>query len=521
MSDQTTLFPSIGKIADETQRLPEQKKEGDSNVFAEPEGDEDRPVQEIESLCMKCREQGVTRMLLTSIPFFREVIVMSFRCEHCGFHNNEIQSAGSIRPEGVVYTVRVLSRDDLDRQIVKSATCTVEIPEFQLTLPPLRGQLTTVEGLIRDIVADLSADQPLRRVQNEAAYTKIEGILHGFKEILADSEDEEEESESTPRGPKFPKASQKDAPMPTFTVRLDDPSGNSFIEFVGSMADAKWNMRMYHRTRQQNVDLGLVSEEDVGPTPPPELANLADGEEGEVDEDRPITKGLEGENEEVYVFPGTCSSCGHHIHTLMKKVNIPYFKDILIMSTNCDRCGYRDNEVKSGSAISDQGKRITLKVEDREDLSRDILKSETCGLSIPEIDLVLQPGTLGGRFTTLEGILDQIYEELSEKVFAARDTVGEDNAFENFLEKLKKVKNAGRPFTVILDDPLANSFLQNLYAPDPDPNMEIVMYDRSWDQNEDLGLNDMKVEGYEGEAVAKAAAEAAGKREATKEHAKS
>lgn len=44
------------------------------------------------------------------------------------------------------------------------------------------------------------------------------------------------------------------------------------------------------------------------------------------------------------------------------------------MSTNCDHCGYRDNEVKSGSAISEKGKRITLKVEDKEDLSRDILK---------------------------------------------------------------------------------------------------------------------------------------------------
>ena len=44
------------------------------------------------------------------------------------------------------------------------------------------------------------------------------------------------------------------------------------------------------------------------------------------------------------------------------------------MSTNCEHCGYRDNEVKSGSAISLQGKRIILKCEDREDLSRDILK---------------------------------------------------------------------------------------------------------------------------------------------------
>jgi len=44
------------------------------------------------------------------------------------------------------------------------------------------------------------------------------------------------------------------------------------------------------------------------------------------------------------------------------------------MSTNCDKCGYRDNEIKSGGAISEKGKRITVKVEDREDLSRDILK---------------------------------------------------------------------------------------------------------------------------------------------------
>lgn len=133
------------------------------------------------------------------------------------------------------------------------------------------------------------------------------------------------------------------------------------------------------------------------------------------------------------------------------------------MSTNCDKCGYRDNEVKSGAAISEQGKRITLKVEDREDLSRDILKvgairrtlfwllwltihqSESCGLSIPEIELVLQAGTLGGRFTTLEGILDQVYEELSEKVFASGDAADDHHAFENFLKKLKAVCPLRRP----------------------------------------------------------------------------
>lgn len=44
------------------------------------------------------------------------------------------------------------------------------------------------------------------------------------------------------------------------------------------------------------------------------------------------------------------------------------------MSTNCAACGYRDNEVKSGGAVSDHGKKITLKVEDSDDLARDILK---------------------------------------------------------------------------------------------------------------------------------------------------
>lgn len=44
------------------------------------------------------------------------------------------------------------------------------------------------------------------------------------------------------------------------------------------------------------------------------------------------------------------------------------------MATNCFACGYRDNEVKSGGAVSDKGKKITLKIEDEEDLSRDLLK---------------------------------------------------------------------------------------------------------------------------------------------------
>jgi len=53
---------------------------------------------------------------------------------------------------------------------------------------------------------------------------------------------------------------------------------------------------------------------------------------------------------------------------------------------------------------------------------------------------VLQAGTLGGRFTTLEGILDQVYEELSDKVFAGDSAEkGDRSNFEKFLSNLKAV----------------------------------------------------------------------------------
>ncbi|KAJ3484884.1 hypothetical protein NLI96_g5339 [Meripilus lineatus] len=482
------LFPSIRTVANETDKLPEPPEK----PIHTPEGTdaddaEDRPVQEVESLCMNWSNKA-TIDFDTILPRSHYYVLPLGQSAVSSILWESFRP--SIYPlfftaEGAVYTVRILSREDLNRQLVKSATCTVTIPEFDLTIPASKGQLTTVEGLLRDITTDLSADQPLRKYQNESAYTKIETILTGLREILADDEEEEDADEITVGQVKVQKASEKDVPLKPFTVKLDDPSGNSFIEFVGGMSDPKWNMRTYHRTRQQNIDLHLIDPD--AEAAPETISSLDDA----------IGGGLEGKNEEIYIFPGTCSSCGHKSDTLIKKVNIPYFQDVLIMSTNCELCGYRDNEVKSGGAISEQGKRITLKVEDRDDLSRDVLKSESCGLSIPEIDLVLQAGTLGGRFTTLEGILDQVYEELSIKVFA--DAKSDDGVFERFLQKLKEVKSVDRPFTIVLDDPLANSYLQNIYAPDPDPNMEIVMYDRTWEQNEELGLNDMKVEGYEGD----------------------
>ena len=122
------------------------------------------------------------------------------------------------------------------------------------------------------------------------------------------------------------------------------------------------------------------------------------------------------------------------------------------------------------------------------------IQSETCSLHIPELHFDLQQGTLGGRFTTLEGLLQQAYEQLWGRVYnpdSDSSTPEEKDRFGNFLEKMKNAIDGKMPFTLILDDPLSASYIQNLYAPDPDPNMTIEEYERTAEQNEDLGITEL------------------------------
>lgn len=61
----------------------------------------------VESLCMSCGKNGETRLLLTSIPHFREVIIASFSCPHCGEKNDEIQFGGKYAEKGVHFELSV------------------------------------------------------------------------------------------------------------------------------------------------------------------------------------------------------------------------------------------------------------------------------------------------------------------------------------------------------------------------------------------------------------------------------
>lgn len=103
------------------------------------------------------------------------------------------------------------------------------------------------------------------------------------------------------------------------------------------------------------------------------------------------------------------------------------------------------------------------------------------------------PGTLGSMYTTVEGLLAKILDHLNEaNPFGSGDSA--TNAkFIEFCEKLSQLQQGNQPFTVILDDPLSNCFIYNPNAPEDDPQIQVEIYERTDEQNEDLGINDMNV----------------------------
>ena len=98
---------------------------------------------------------------------------------------------------------------------------------------------------------------------------------------------------------------------------------------------------------------------------------------------------------------------------------------------------------------------------------------------IPEIELELEAGTLGSMYTTVEGIMDKIIEHLvNANPFGVGDS-STNSTFMQFIDRFKSLKTGETPFTLVLDDTLANCFIYNPNAPEDDPQIEVQVYDRT------------------------------------------
>ena len=405
---------------------------------------------------------------------------MSFYCEHCHYKNAEVQSAGEIQEKGAKYVLKMDSLADLERQVVKSDTSTFHIEDLDIEIPPGRGKLTNIEGVLSEILTDLEHGQTRRKEEEPETYEKINVVIQSLAKIMS--------------GSSFP-----------CSISLDDPAGNSWIEPSPEDAPSKYIRTEYPRSSEQNKDLGLTGDETEQPSearPEPNMTSLdttdpalsTDVEEGGM-------QGVDVLEGQMYSLPCVCPGCTKPAMMNIQMVNIPYFKQVMIMAVVCSRCGYRTNDVKTGGEIPEKGQRIFLQVQTPEDLRRDILKSESCCLKIPACRVEVVPGTMGGRFTTVEGLLTQIRDDLRGSIFDVDDKEGSGGdsmpqdrkqGWDDFFAELDKAIRGELEYTIELEDPLASSYVQSLTAPDNDPQIRIVEYQRTEEEEEELGLADMR-----------------------------
>ena len=310
----------------------------------------------------------------------------------------------------------------MNRFVVKSEYATITIPEIQLTIPKhtQKGSIKTIEGYISATIDGLKMHQEERRLSDLETAIKLDEYIERLQRMCEGSQ------------------------MP-FHFIIDDPSGNSYVQNPHAPArDVYVSTKHYLRTQKDLADIGFADEEEIKQS---ELKYKSEEQERkpyylehkfvkecqftaeEVDnmillaskwtevkkeheEVKEVfsagfdyTKSIDQQshdigniNNEAFVIPLECYQCGEIGVQKTCVSNIPHFKEIIIMAFNCDSCEFRSVEVKQGGGISEKGRKVTLSVKNIEDLKRDLYKGDDCSVEIPEVDLQLAPGSLGGIY---------------------------------------------------------------------------------------------------------------------------
>ncbi|ETW16619.1 hypothetical protein PFAG_04933 [Plasmodium falciparum Santa Lucia] len=338
-----------------------------------------------------------------------------------------------------------------------------------------------------------------------------------------------------------------------FTIQIIDPSGLSSLEHYED--DLKYkivHIEYYNRTKEELNELGFYEEyfeenektNDINSnmigTNTNEQQNIKkenfdfikkyihmnDNNNNNIHGSNNNTnttmkyKTLSNEEEAKLIesFASNCPCCNHMGMNNFCEINIPGFKKCLILSFVCPNCNFKTSEIKSSGEINPKGKKITLTVNNKNDLNRFVIKSETASINIPVVELTSDYGTLGGTLTTVEGLIMKIIESLEEKFkFLLGDSNINTHQYENentpnavnnnvdttsykireLIKKLYKLCKTEEfcPYDLIIDDIASNSYISSDVVGE-DQNLNEEEYERTYEQNDMLGITSMQTENY-------------------------
>jgi len=155
------------------------------------------------------------------------------------------------------------------------------------------------------------------------------------------------------------------------------------------------------------------------------------------------------------VLPGPCPVCQAEIQYLYQTEEIPFFSEILIISTVCPSCGYRlaDTQLLKHAEPS----RWELRIEYPEDMMVRVIRSMNAAIMIPELGVRIDPGpACEGFVSNVEGVLVRVDGVLSNlRSWAESDE--ERERIDNLKESIARIQEGQLPATLVIEDLSGNS----------------------------------------------------------------
>jgi len=135
--------------------------------------------------------------------------------------------------------------------------------------------------------------------------------------------------------------------------------------------------------------------------------------------------------------------------------NIPHFGDIMYISARCE-CSFRfaDSMILS----SKEPMRYEISVEALEDLNARVIRSTSGTIHIPEMGIIIEPGTVSESYiTNIEGVLQRVQSVLTTASKWVQEDEEKFARSQELLCMLEEVIEGKKKITVIIEDPLGNS----------------------------------------------------------------
>ena len=99
-----TKMAAFAKRGTDEERLTAAGMDFSRPVDDQEESDVKKEIMKFPAPCYSCGAPGECKMCIATIPYFKEIIIMAYSCELCGYKSTEIKQGGGISDKATKIT---------------------------------------------------------------------------------------------------------------------------------------------------------------------------------------------------------------------------------------------------------------------------------------------------------------------------------------------------------------------------------------------------------------------------------